>query len=271
MHLDDFALRMVAPHAAAHGDALLVRRARHAEQARARAAAAPVEPAVRSPAQAVREVVVVVLRDRETIEHHLRRAVRHIVAIGIRDEEQLRRAHQPDAAAPDLHAGQHLHLIGEDLARLGHAVAVLVLEDDDAIAQPEIEPQLALGVGVVLRDPHPPARIPRHADRVLHLGLMRPHRRGETRRQRERLQRLLRRRRIPALLAIVKSGKIVGKSERGQAKERGGKDRRGANRHGGKGPRGAGGRKGESARGARSGAWHGACFNSSCKLGSQPL
>ena len=56
--LDGFALRMVAPDRAAHRNALFGRSAGHTEFARARRAAAPVEPAIGAEAQAVGEGVV---------------------------------------------------------------------------------------------------------------------------------------------------------------------------------------------------------------------
>ena len=86
-------------------------------------------------------------------------------------KQQLRRAHHPHAAVADLDAGEHLHVVGEHLARVEAAVAVLVFEDEDAVAQAEVELLAALGVGVVLGDPQPPARVPRHRDRVLHVRL----------------------------------------------------------------------------------------------------
>ena len=47
-----------------------------------------------------------------------------------------RRARQAVARVPmDFDAGEHLHLVGENLARLKVSVAVLVLEDDDPIAE----------------------------------------------------------------------------------------------------------------------------------------
>ena len=102
---DDLAPRMVAPDAALHADALGFRSARLAQVARAGMPTATVEPAVRSPAQAVGEVVVIAFGNREAVESHFGFPVGDIVAIAIRDKQQLRRAHHPNAAAPDLDAG----------------------------------------------------------------------------------------------------------------------------------------------------------------------
>jgi hypothetical protein len=50
-------------------------------------------------------------------------------------------------------------------------VTVFVFEDEDAVAQVEVEPLAALGVRVILGDPQAPARVPRHPDGVLHVRL----------------------------------------------------------------------------------------------------
>ena len=50
-------------------------------------------------------------------------------------------------------------------------IAFRVLENQHAIAQPQLELRRALGVGVVLRHPQPPARIPRERDGILHVRL----------------------------------------------------------------------------------------------------
>ena len=59
---------------------------------------------------------------------------------------------------PELDAGEHLHLVGEDRAAVEPAVAVGVFEDQHAVALAEVEPLGSLGVRVVLGDPEPPAR-----------------------------------------------------------------------------------------------------------------
>jgi len=40
---------------------------------------------------------------------------------------------------PDLDAGEHLQFVGEDFARVEPPITVLVFENEDAIAQVEIE------------------------------------------------------------------------------------------------------------------------------------
>ena len=148
---------------------MLRRRAGHTQLTCTRSAAAAIKPAVRAEAQAVGESVVQLRQDAETIEHNLGRAVRHIVPIAIRNETQLGRTHHPDATAPDLDAGEHLHLVGEDLARVEVTVAVLIFKDKDAIAQVEIEPLAGLRVSVIFGNPQSSARVPRHGDGILHV------------------------------------------------------------------------------------------------------
>ena len=168
--LHHLAPRVVTPDRAAHRNASFRGRARHADFTRTRGAAAAVEPAVGAETQAVGEVVVILRRNGETVENDFGRAVRHIVTVSVGDKKHLRRTHDPHAAASDLDARKHLHLVGENLARVESAVAILVFKDEDAIAQVEVELLCPLGVGVVLGDPQPPARIPRHGDGILHVG-----------------------------------------------------------------------------------------------------
>ena len=169
--LDEAFVRVIAPDPALHRDALFGGSAWHSEITRTGMTAPPVEPAIRRETETVGEVVIVRLGHGESVEHHLGRAVGNIVTVGIGDEQQLRRTHQPDPAAPHLDARQHLDVVGENLARLRDSVPVGVLENDDAILQREIEALLPLGVGVVLCDPHPTFRVPRKAHGILHVRL----------------------------------------------------------------------------------------------------
>ena len=82
----------------------------------------------------------------------------------------MRWAHRVDAAEAALDAGEHLEIIGEYRALIETPVVVGVLEDDDAIAELEVEALLVVGVGVVLRDPETTALVPAHRDGVLHGG-----------------------------------------------------------------------------------------------------
>ena len=168
--LHHLALRVIAPDRSAHRDASFRRRARHADFTWTRRAAATVEPAVRTKTQPIGKGVVHVRRTGEAVEHNLGRAVRHIVTIAVGNEKQLRRTHQPHAPVSDLDAGEHLHFVGKNFARVESAGAILVFKDENAIAQVQVELLRALGVGVVLGDPQTSARVPRHRDGVLHVG-----------------------------------------------------------------------------------------------------
>ena len=75
----------------------------------------------------------------EAIENDLRFGVGDVVVVRVGDEEELGRAHGPDAAASGLDGGEHLEVVGEDLAGFGFAVVVLVFENDDAVAEGEVE------------------------------------------------------------------------------------------------------------------------------------
>ncbi|MBI4624836.1 MAG: hypothetical protein HY736_16675 [Verrucomicrobia bacterium] len=159
-HLDDFALRVVAPQRAPQRHARVIRCAGRADFPDTGGSAPAVKPAVGTEAKSVRDGVMVLGRDVETIEHDLGRAVRHAVAVAIRKEQELRRAHRPDAAMPDFNAGEPLQVLREDPARAEAAVAVRALENHDAIAQPEIVLQGVFRVGVILGDRETRKRIP---------------------------------------------------------------------------------------------------------------
>ena len=221
-HLNPLTFRMEAPEAALHRQTLRLGRPRHAQAGRAGMAAAAVQPAVGPPAQAVGEVVVVVLGDGEAVEHHLRRPVGPVVAVSIGQEQQLRRAEQPDPAPADFNAGEHLHVFGEHRARLRPAVPVAVLEDDHAVLEAEVEALGAFGVGVVFRHPHPAARVPGEGDRVAHRRLGGEQGRLEAGRQLQQAQRLRGRRRLRiAGIAVVDGRKFGGgqDGEQGQQKQ----------------------------------------------------
>ena len=67
----NFALRMVTPHAAAQRDAFARRGARCADVAGSSSSAAPVEPAVRSPAQTIGEIMVALRWNGEPVQNDL--------------------------------------------------------------------------------------------------------------------------------------------------------------------------------------------------------
>src|SRR5437016_2070683 len=133
--------------------------------------------------QTVGKGVVHIWRPGEAIEHNFRRTVWHTIPVPIRDKEKLRRAHHPHSAIPPLNALKLLKLISKHPARIKPAVPILVLENEDAIPQVEIEFPGGFGVGIVFRDPQPATRIPCHRDGVLHIRLGGKHAGFETRRQ----------------------------------------------------------------------------------------
>ena len=167
-------------------------RARDADLARRRGAAATVQPAIRPPAQAVGEGVIVLPRDREPIENDFGRTIGNIVAVAVGNEQELRRAKQPDAAKTQFDAAEALNVVGEDGPSVRAAVGVGVFEDQHAVAEPEVENLRTVGVRVVLGDPEAPASIPGHRNRVPHVGLggedidVKPFRNAETSRGRRR-------------------------------------------------------------------------------------
>ena len=139
-HLEPLADRVIAPEPAAHGHAERCGRARDADLAGRGGPATAVEPAIGPPSQAVGERVVVLDGDPEPVEHDLGGTVGHVVAVAVGDEQQPGRAEQPDAAEAELDAAEALDVVGEDRAPVGPAVAVGVLEDQDPIAEPQVEP-----------------------------------------------------------------------------------------------------------------------------------
>ena len=98
----------------------------------------------------------------ETVEDDLRRAGGLIAVHG--DEDQVRRADGPDATEATLDAREHLNLVREDGPLIELPVMVGVLEDQDPVAQVEVEPLLAVGVSIVLGDPQAAAFVPAHRD-----------------------------------------------------------------------------------------------------------
>ena len=168
---EGFAGGVEAPDAALDGDAHFFGGAGGADESGAGSAAASVEPAVGTPAEAVGEVMVVAVGDGEAIEDDLGLGVGDVVLVGIGDEEELGRAHEVDAIFCELDGGEHLEVIGEDLAGVGLAVVVGIVEDDEAVAEGEVESFSFFGVGEVFGNPHAAFVIPGHGDGVLDLGL----------------------------------------------------------------------------------------------------
>ena len=90
-----------------------------------------IEPAIRPPAEAVRDGVRVFKP--EAGEADLRVAIGHVVVVAIGIEEQERRVHHPDSAAPALDRGGDAQPIDERLLLPENAVAIRVLEDRNLV------------------------------------------------------------------------------------------------------------------------------------------
>ena len=80
----------------------------------------------------------------------------------------------------------------EDLARVELAVAVGVLEDQDAVADGVLPGSARAFVRVALGDPEPPALVEGHRDRLRHVGLGGEERGLEAVGNAEQFERLLR-------------------------------------------------------------------------------
>jgi hypothetical protein len=130
--------------------------------------------------------------DAEARELHLGVAVGHVVPIGVGVEQQVRRVGDPDAACADSHRRGDVQSRQYILTAFVAAVAIPVLEHrDDVVAT------YALGRGqwhaveartqvvvvlddadaggelvlAILHHPEAPARVPRHEERLLDVGL----------------------------------------------------------------------------------------------------
>ena len=157
--------RVEAPDAGVDLAALLGRRTRLADDGVGEYTVAAVEPAIGAPGEAVQGLMGVL--HRPTIEHHLGLARAILRVLG--DEEQFGRRADPDAAVADLDAAHEVEAFEEDRALGVRAVAVHVLEDEDAVA-PLALAALA-GVGHTLDDPETAAFVEAHRDRLHHARL----------------------------------------------------------------------------------------------------
>ena len=212
--------RVIPPHAAAHHDRLSTA-ADHLHIRRPRGSATPVQPAIRAEAQPIGDVVMILQRRLEALDHGLRRTVRDIVAIAIGNEEHVRHGDGPHATEADLDAREHLQIVRENRAPIEAPIAVGVFKNHDAIAQAQIVPDRPFGVGVIFRHPQPPARVPGQRDGILHIRLRGKDGRLATRRQRHLLRSLRSRheRTTEVRLGVDGSGKIAGECGDAAARE----------------------------------------------------
>ncbi len=170
--LEALAARVIAPEAAADGHAERFGRAGRADLARRRRPAAAIEPAVGAP-----------------VAGRWRRCDSSRLAT---EKPSSTTSAGPSGTSSPSRSGRNSNRGGQSsqtppkpsstlasictssvktVAPVEPAVAVGVFEDQDAVAEPEVELLGLLGVGVVLGDPEPPAAVPGHGDRVLDVGL----------------------------------------------------------------------------------------------------
>ena len=181
VRLEDLRHRVIAPEAAGGGLALFLGHARDIDPRGARDADAAIEPAIGTPLEPIGESMPTGGGGAEAIEDDLGGAGGLIAVHG--DEEEIRRAQRIHAAEAALDAGEHLDLVREDGPLIEFAVMVGILEDDDPVAQAEVEALLAVRVGIVLGNPEAAAFIPAHRDRLTDVRLGGEERGLETRRE----------------------------------------------------------------------------------------
>ena len=100
---------------------------------------------------------MVLPHDVEPIQHHVGRAIRDVVAVAVGNEQELRRTKQPDTTQSKFDAAEALNVVGEDNPPVRVTIAIGVFQDQDTVAQPEVEELGGVGVGVVFSDPQSPA------------------------------------------------------------------------------------------------------------------
>ena len=182
--LEDLPNGMIAPERTAQGNASVLRCSGGTNFAGSRSTASPIEPAIRSETQTIGVVMIVLSRRRESIEHDLGGTGRLIAAICRGNKHELRWAHHPHPAAPDFDARKHLDIVAKNPARIEMPIPVLVLEEQNSVAQAQFKFTRPLGVGVVFSDPQPASRIPGKRDGILYVRLGGKHRGLKARRQR---------------------------------------------------------------------------------------
>ena len=179
---------MITPDTARLLFALGVGLARLADQRRRRDAIAAVEPTVRSPDQAVHDVVLSL--ERPAVEDRLLRPLGSVRVAG-GNEHQPRRRAEPDTAKAQLEARQVGRVVAEDLALVKVPRIFAVAEDQHAIV-PLGRP---VRVRIALGDPQPAAIVGREADRLRDVRLAREERHMKAIRNCHVPWRLLRRQR----------------------------------------------------------------------------
>jgi hypothetical protein len=102
------------------------------------------------------------------IKHDLRGSIRDVVVIAIGDEQEIRRRADPDAAEADFQSADEVQIFGKYFLGLKDAVAVAVLENQDAILA--LTFGLAVRITHRLRDPDAAARVEGEGNRLVQVG-----------------------------------------------------------------------------------------------------
>ncbi len=211
--------RMEPPDGAIQGDPLLGRSTRRPNARRGLNSMAAVEPAIGTPAQAVRHVVAHRVGV-PAVEHDLGHSVGHVVAVAIGQEQQPGRAQRPDAAETHFHAAEPLGLVPEDCTAIGRAVVVVVAQDHNPVMPREVEIDGALGVRLILGDPEPPPGVGRQGDGLGDHGLGGEERGREPFRERQRGQGRGWCRRSLRSVSAIRSGRVGRRGVSGEQTEK---------------------------------------------------
>src|ERR1043166_6256258 len=180
---------MIAPDCGIDPLALVFRGARLAYEGRTKHPVTTVKPAVRPPGEGVQRLVRVAFVIK-AVQQDFRFAGRlRFGAVLHRDEHQVRRGPDPDSAEADLDAAHQVKVLHKDGAPIELAIAVSVLEHQDAILALSLG--LADGIGVAFDDPKPPTVIDAKGDRLFDIRLTRKKFCRKTRRQSHFFGRLL--------------------------------------------------------------------------------
>ena len=177
VRLEDFLHRVITPQAARCGLTLILRHAGDIDPRSARDADASIQPTIRTPLQSVRKGMATRGGRAKSIEDDFRWA-RGLIA-SHRNEEQVRRTQRPHAAQTALDTGEHLHVFRNDGAFIELPVAVSIFEDDNPVAELEVEAFLAVGISIVLGDPQAATLVPAKGDGLTDIGLGGKERGGE--------------------------------------------------------------------------------------------
>ena len=124
--------RMIPPHASLEPPPIGPWRPRFAWQRPVRNPVRAVQPSVRPPRKPIGNGVRIGMRTK-TVEQQDRLPIRHTVVIFIRNEIKIRNRHHPHPAKPNLYAAHVLKLIVKNNPLVMRAIAVTILENNDAV------------------------------------------------------------------------------------------------------------------------------------------